>query len=103
MKIAIFGGSFDPVHNGHLSLALSAQKELGLDSIFFVPSGISVHKNKIFASKTDRVNMLKTALSGRRGFKVSLYEITKRKPSYSSETIKCFRKKYGDRPLLFKF
>ena len=62
MKIGIFGGSFDPVHNEHIGMALSAKSELGLDRLYIVPAKVSPFKKiRRVASPTNRLNMLKLA------------------------------------------
>lgn len=61
--IGIFGGSFDPVHHGHLAIAKAAREELGLESIRWVPTGLPGHRNAPVASASDRLAMLRIALA----------------------------------------
>lgn len=96
MRIGILGGTFDPVHKGHLSLARSALKELKLDRLFFVPAKISPLKQTYpMAASTHRVNMLRIALKKMSRCKISRMEINRRGPSYTVDTLRAFRKKFS--------
>ena len=77
-RIGILGGTFNPVHNGHLYLAGKALAKLRLDKVIFVPAFLPPHK-KIYGriSASDRIRMLRLAIDGKRKFAVSLYEIKK--------------------------
>ncbi|MDE5853675.1 MAG: nicotinate-nicotinamide nucleotide adenylyltransferase, partial [Ruminococcus sp.] len=87
MKIGIYGGSFNPVHNGHIHLALSATKELGLDKIYLVPSGISPHRSSAeYAPPEDRFEMLKIACTISEKLDVCDYEIKSARKSYTIYT-----------------
>jgi len=102
MRIGILGGTFNPVHNGHLHIAGEALKKLSLDRVVFIPAHIPPHKKiKGNATASDRVRMLKSALKKRKRFSISLYEIKKKGVSYSVDTLKYFRKKYGKSTELF--
>ncbi len=97
MKIGIYGGSFNPVHNGHIHLAETAMKDFGLDAVYFVPSKISPHRSsKEYVSETDRLEMLKFATSGNERFHVSDYELRSDRISYSIYTVEHFRRKFPD-------
>lgn len=88
MKIGIFGGTFNPVHNGHLIAASFIKDEYGLDEIIFVPAKYPVHKNLDFEVSAEiRLKMLETAISGFPGFKISRIEIDRSGPSYSIDTL----------------
>ena len=101
-KIGILGGSFDPVHSGHLYIASQALKLLKLDKVIFVPAYIPPHKKSAKqASPSDRIKMLRLAIRGNKKFSLSLYEVKSRGTSYSYRTAKAFRKKYGFRYSLF--
>ena len=76
-KIALFGGSFDPIHKGHVEIAKKAVKTLCLDEVIFIPSGISPHKAGLSASNEDRYNMVCLALEGEEKLSVSDLEIKK--------------------------
>lgn len=98
MKIGIFGGSFNPVHNGHIHLAESVRKSLNLDRVIFVPSKISPHKSsENYVSEVHRLNMLKIAvdnMDNKKYFEVSDYELSRERISYSIYTVRHFRKIY---------
>jgi len=96
MRIGILGGTFNPVHNGHLHIAGEAVKKLKLDKVFFVPARIPPHKKiKGIAAAPDRLNMLRLALRGKKKFSILLYEIQRRGKSYSVSTAKYLRRRYG--------
>jgi nicotinate-nucleotide adenylyltransferase len=91
MKKGIFGGTFDPIHNGHLYIAHEALHTLGLDSIIFMPSGNPPHKTD--KKKTDasiRYELVKMAIRNERRFKLSPYEIEQMGLSYTYKTIEHF-------------
>lgn len=99
MKIGIFGGSFNPIHNGHIYLAENTKNNLGLEKIIFVPSGISPHKHKPvsdYVSGEHRINMLKIALDGKNYFEISDYELECKRISYSIYTVRHFRSIFPD-------
>ncbi|MFH1282539.1 MAG: nicotinate-nucleotide adenylyltransferase [bacterium] len=94
MNIAIFGGSFDPIHKGHLALAKSALKLAGLKKIIFVPTSNPPHKTKIFASGKDRLAMIRLSIRNNSCFSISDYELKKKGVSYSYQTIEYIKRKY---------
>ena len=95
MRIGIFGGSFNPVHNGHIHLAETVMKELRLDRIFLVPSRISPHRSSDeYASGKDRLEMLRLASENKRGLEVCDYELESERVSYTIYTIEHFRELY---------
>ncbi len=91
-KVGILGGTFNPVHNEHIALVLSAVKELGLDKLLVMPTFISPHKTQSPASAENRLAMLKLAFSGFDKVEVSDYEIEKQGKSYTYQTIEHFYK-----------
>ena len=97
MKIAIFGGSFDPVHAEHVNLVRAAAEKLGTDKIIVVPAFVPPHKQgRNMAPAQDRLNMAKLAFAGIRGCEVSAYELNAGGTSYTCRTIEYFRGKYPD-------
>jgi nicotinate-nucleotide adenylyltransferase len=91
-KIALFGGTFDPVHHGHLIIAQAVIEAAGLDRIIFVPSARPPHKNRdIMFSADDRFSMLSLALEGNPRFTLSDMEIKRKGPSYTIDTIREFK------------
>lgn len=88
-KYAIYGGSFDPVHTGHVALADAAVRECGLDRLIFMPARISPFKQKRkITDGKDRCGMIETVLGANRAFCLSRYELTKEGPSYTIETLR---------------
>lgn len=101
-RIGILGGTFNPVHNGHLHMAGEALKKLHLAKVIFVPAYIPPHKKmRSGATAEERLEMLRLAVRGKRKFKVCPYEIKKKGVSYSVRTAAHLRKKYGKSAKLF--
>ncbi|RKY31021.1 MAG: nicotinate (nicotinamide) nucleotide adenylyltransferase [Candidatus Omnitrophota bacterium] len=90
-KIGIFGGCFDPVHIGHLVIAEFAYLQFNLEKIIFIPAKIPPHKEKVFATPTQRLEMLRLAISDNENFEVSDMEIKREGPSYTYDTIISFK------------
>jgi nicotinate-nucleotide adenylyltransferase len=87
LRLGIFGGTFDPVHHGHLILARDALEQARLDAVLFVPCVQSPHKHaKPLTADTQRVAMLRRALKGEKRFWLSLCELDRGFPSYSIDT-----------------
>ena len=94
-KIGIFGGSFNPIHNGHIYVAEKVKEMLGLDKIIFIPTGIAPHKdNSDFASKEHRFNMVKLAVEGK--FDISDIEVKTDMVCYTVDTMSEIKKIYAD-------
>ncbi|MFN4227765.1 MAG: nicotinate-nucleotide adenylyltransferase [Candidatus Ratteibacteria bacterium] len=93
-KFGIFGGTFDPIHYGHLIIAERAREEFDLECVFFIPCGIPPHKKKIYASPIERKNMVEIAIKNNPFFKICDIEIVKNKVSYTYETIIEMKKKF---------
>lgn len=96
-KIILFGGTFDPVHCGHVEVAEYAAEHIGVDEVVFVVAKRSPHKN-VFASASgrQRVAMVELAIAGYEKFRVSDCELGRSDPSYTYDTVKIFRDEYGD-------
>lgn len=88
MKIGIFGGSFSPIHNGHLQIAEDCLIEMGLDKIIFLPNSKPPHKNVEKFSFENRAEMLKLAIEDNEKFEISLVEEDFLKTHYSYNTMK---------------
>ena len=86
-KIGIFGGSFSPIHNGHLQIAEDCLLEIGLDKIIFLPNSNPPHKAVDKFSFDTRVEMLRLALEDNENFEISLVENDSTKVHYSYNTI----------------
>ena len=91
MKVGLFGGTFDPVHEGHLRPAAAVAEAIALDLLVFVPANRAPGKESaIPAPAAHRVAMLALSLSGRRDFILSLAEIERGGTSYTVETLRAF-------------
>jgi len=89
MKIGVFGGSFDPVHVGHLIVAECAADSLELDSVLFIPARVQPFKVGLHsADASHRVAMLRLAIAGNSKFSLDEREIAREGPSYTSETLR---------------
>jgi nicotinate-nucleotide adenylyltransferase len=100
-KIILFGGSFDPIHNGHLSVAQHAMKILKAGQLIFVPARRSPHKPRIEAEGVHRLAMIRLAIEGVEGFDVSGCELCRPEPSYTLDTVRAFRKQVGPDAVLY--
>lgn len=95
-RIGLFGGTFNPVHIGHIKIADDARKKLKLNKVIFIPTGVPPHKStKDICSILDRLKMVKLAISKNKYFEVSKTEIKSKEKSYSIETISKFKRRYG--------
>lgn len=91
MKKAIFGGTFDPIHIGHLHIAYEALDNLHLDKILFMPAGNPPHKiHKKVTDAQIRYDLVKRAIESEVKFEISDYEINKKENSYTYETVELF-------------
>jgi nicotinate-nucleotide adenylyltransferase len=95
-KIGIYGGTFDPIHHGHLILAREAREMLGLEIVVFVPAPVSPFKDSPVASATVRLSMLQAAIEGEMGFAVDDCELQRPPPSYAIDTIEEIRRREVD-------
>jgi nicotinate-nucleotide adenylyltransferase len=87
-KIGVFGGSFDPVHTGHLTIAQDAVEQLELDRLIFVPAAVPPHKQeKTLADGRHRLEMLRLATEGNLNFEVSDIELRRGGVSYTVDTL----------------
>lgn len=97
-KTGLYGGSFDPVHHGHLILAREAMEELGLDRVVFIPANRSPHKPGVRpADAAARFEMLRVSLEGEPGFELDGCELERGGPSYAIDTVRAMRARHpGD-------
>lgn len=86
--IGFFGGSFDPVHYGHLKTARAVKKELGLQQLFLMPCKTPVHKDALHFSNQQRLDMLNLALVEFNDLQIDMRELNRQSPSYTMETLK---------------
>jgi nicotinate-nucleotide adenylyltransferase len=103
-KVGIFGGTFDPIHNGHLITAQSVKEIRNLEKIMFIPAYISPHKQHAKASSAQhRLNMLKLALDEIPFFGYSDFEIKQHTISYTIDTLREFKKYYDEIDLIIGY
>lgn len=99
--LGIFGGTFDPVHYGHLRLAEEARSHFGLAQVLWVPAGRPALRNPPQTSPADRLDMVRSAIAGNPNFAVDASEVTADGPSYTVDTLKRLRAEHGpQRPLV---
>jgi nicotinate-nucleotide adenylyltransferase len=102
LRLGLLGGSFNPVHNGHLAIARQTRNALGLDQILFIPTSHPPHKpNDSLASAQDRYEMVRLAIVSDASFAISDVEIRRPGKSYSIDTIHLLKQEYGPQTQLF--
>jgi nicotinate-nucleotide adenylyltransferase len=93
MRLGLFGGTFDPIHFGHLRAALEVKEGFDLDQIVLIPAAVPPHKtNRSVTDAADRLKMAEMAVTGKSVFTVSDIELKRSGPSYSIDTISHFKK-----------
>ena len=101
-RLGILGGTFDPVHHGHLVAAGEARHQLALDLVLFVPTGTPPHKREqpILLAE-HRLRMLELATAGREHFAVSTVDIDRSGPCYTADTLELLRAEWGPEPTFY--
>ncbi len=98
MDIGLFGGTFNPIHNGHIGIARHTQKELNLNKIILFPSAAPPHKTSCnLAPARDRLEMIQDSIKGLDGFEASDIELKRKGPSFTIDTIRQFQNLCPDR------
>ena len=97
--IGIFGGTFDPIHYGHLRTGFELKQALKLAELRFMPAGNPPHREHTVAGNEQRLQMVRAAIEDQPGFVVDDREMHKSGPSYTVETLTELRREYHDRPL----
>jgi nicotinate-nucleotide adenylyltransferase len=101
-RIGIMGGTFNPVHKGHLALARTAKKEFALDNVVFIPSGNPPHKDPgEVIDKEERFKLVRMAIKGKKGYFASRIELDRPGYSYAVDTFNALGKHYGRKAKLF--
>jgi nicotinate-nucleotide adenylyltransferase len=98
--IGVFGGTFDPVHFGHLRVALELKQQLGLAAVHLIPCHIPPHRGEPHATAAQRCSMLQLAIDGEPGLELDRRELERSGPSYMVDTLRSLREEFGgQRPL----
>lgn len=101
-RIGVLGGTFDPVHNGHLYIARELRDALGLERVTWVPAGRPPHKaGQIVSSDRDRLTMLEIALAGSPLDEISTIDLDRAGPSYTADTLELLRSQVSPATLVF--
>lgn len=101
-RIGILGGTFDPVHNGHIGLAEDAKEQAELEKVVLIPAKLQPFKlDKKVTEGNHRLRMLQLAVSGIQGLQVSDYELRQERISYTYKTLEALSKGYPDASLYF--
>jgi nicotinate-nucleotide adenylyltransferase len=102
LRLGLYGGSFDPIHYGHLILARQALEDLSLDRVIFIPAAESPFKlNHSSAPAADRLAMVQLAVEGEPAFAVDPLEIGRQAPSYTIDTARTYRAQHPGETLFF--
>jgi nicotinate-nucleotide adenylyltransferase len=102
MKIGLYGGSFDPVHLGHLLVAQAAREELGLERLFFIPAAQSPFKpDRQPTSGANRLRLLRLALAGKTWCEVDEQELNRGGVSYSIDTVRDYHRRFPDAEIYY--
>jgi nicotinate-nucleotide adenylyltransferase len=97
--MGIFGGTFDPVHYGHLRTAFEMLQALRFSEVRFMPCGDPPHRGRTYANAELRLKMVKMAIAGQPGFVIDDRELQRSGPSYSVDTLTALRGEYPEQPL----
>ncbi len=101
-KLGLFGGSFDPVHRGHLLVAQAACEEVGLDRLFFIPAAQSPFKPGAEpAPAAERARLLRLALAGQTRFEIDLQEVGRGGVSYTIDTVRDYQRRFAGAELFW--
>jgi len=99
--IGFLGGSFDPIHFGHLRPAIEIQEALELSALFLMPNYIAPHKPGSIATTKQRIEMLQLAIKETPQLKIDTQEMLRKSPSYTVETLKLLREQHPNTPICF--
>jgi nicotinate-nucleotide adenylyltransferase len=100
-RIGILGGTFDPIHRGHVDLAEAAQQTLGLMSVFVIPANVPPHRPQPFASAFHRFAMVALTVTGRADWRATDLELRSTEPSYTASTLERFHERAYEPSELF--
>jgi len=101
-KIGLFGGSFDPIHHGHLILARDAMESLGLDRVIFIPANVSPHKlEHPPAPARIRCEMVEAAIAGEPQFSMDACEAQREGPSFAVDTVRLMQRRFPQAKIFY--
>jgi len=102
MRIGVLGGTFDPIHVGHLIIAETVRDEMALDKVLFIPAAAPPHKQRQpITAAADRLELVRLAVEGNAAFEPSDIEITRGGISYTIETVEALRRSHGEEADLY--
>ena len=102
MRVGLFGGSFDPVHYGHLLLAECCREQRGLEEVWFLPAAVPPHQlQRELTPAAARIEMLELAIAGQDSFVVNRYEVERGGVNYTVDTLRHFRNEDASLELFF--
>jgi nicotinate-nucleotide adenylyltransferase len=96
VRLGILGGTFDPIHRGHIAAARAAMECAGLDRVIFIPAAVPPHRSATVAGARDRLEMTRLAIDDEKGFEVSDVEVRRPGVSYTVDTLRELRHLYPD-------
>ena len=96
MRIGVFGGTFDPVHNGHVLPVEAAARKFQLDRVLYVPARLSPHKDAVPTDARHRVAMVALAIAGRPDWSIDLEELDRQPPSFTIDTLRSIAARHPD-------
>lgn len=100
-RIGIMGGTFDPIHNGHILIAEYAYSQFALDRVLFIPTGVPPHKADLITSGKDRLNMVKLAVEGMPWAEASDQEVNREGITYTVDTMHALHEQWPDAEFYF--
>jgi nicotinate-nucleotide adenylyltransferase len=101
-RVGLYGGSFDPIHFGHLILARDAKEQLGLDGVIFIPAAVSPHKlDRPPAPAEARLEMVAVAIEGDEGFEVDDCELRRSGASFTIDTVRAMQRRFPGAELFY--
>ena len=101
MNLGVYGGTFDPIHRGHLEVARATREAHGLDRVLLMPAGRPPHKKRIRASSVDRLAMVRLAVEGEESFEISDLEISRGGVSYTVDSLESLANEHREAELFF--
>lgn len=102
MRLGVFGGTFDPIHHGHLVAAEEVRAQLALDKVLFVPAGLPPHKlDNDISPAQHRVAMIQLAIASNPGFGLSRVDVEREGPCFTVDTLALLQREWGEEAELY--